>query len=86
MSFGPSGNIGKMITNFIYRPIIVLLQVVRNTLRLRRLRDKQFFYSIQDFSLVIHFERRSPEGSRVPPVGEFYDISEWRACLVAPYP
>lgn len=82
-----------MITNFIYRPIIILLQVVRNTLRLRRLRDKQFFYTIQDFSSVIHFERareqRSLEGSRVtrvPPVGEFYDISEWRACLVASYP
>lgn len=86
-----SGNIGKMITNFIYRPIILLLKVVRNTLRLRRLRDKNFFYTIQDFSLVVHFERRgrkqrSPEGSRVPPVGEFYDISEWRACMVASYP
>ena len=67
------------------------MQVVRNTLRLRRLRDKQFFYTIQDFSSVIHFERRareqrSLEGSRMPPVGEFYDISEWRACLVASYP
>lgn len=87
-----SGNIGKMITNFIYRPIILLLKVVRNTLRLRRLRDKNFFYTIQDFSLVVFdFERRgrkqrSPEGSRVPPVGEFYDISEWRACMVASYP
>lgn len=91
MPSGSSGNTGKMITNFIYRPIILLLQVVRNTLRLRRLRDKNFFYTIEDFSLVVHFERRgreqrSPEGSHVPPVGEFYDISEWRACMVASYP
>ena len=91
MPSGSSGNTGKMITNFIYRPIILLLQIVRNTLRLRRLRDKFFFYTIEDFSLVFHFERRgreprSPEGSHVPPVGEFYDISEWRACMVASYP
>ena len=71
MPSGPSENIGKMITNFIYRPIILLLQVVRNTLQLRRRRDKQFqVYTIQDFSLVIHFKRRAREqrnleGSRV---------------------
>lgn len=92
MPSGPSENIGKMITNFIYRPIILLLQVVRNTLQLRRRRDKQFqVYTIQDFSLVIHFKRRAREqrnleGSRVPPVGELYDISEWRACFLASYP
>ena len=60
--FGPSENSGKMISNFIYRPIILLLQVARNTLRFRRLRDKQFFlHYIQDFSLVIHFERQARE-------------------------
>lgn len=89
MPSGPSENIGKMITNFIYRPIILLLQVVRNTLQLRRRRDKQF--QVYTISLVIHFKRRAREqrnleGSRVPPVGELYDISEWRACFLASYP